>query len=121
MLGYVLTPVTRACRGACVAVAAAVLLTGCARMNSALGQQWLVVQFNTGTKMAVARQVMSACSHLPGVRLGGVSPDAAQSGMVGSARYNTSRASTADMARLTECLQKFPSVQGVTVDEAGGY
>jgi len=90
-------------------------------MDAALGQQWVTVQFNTGTKLVTARHVTAACSDLPGVRLASVTPDAAQTGMVESARYNISHASDADTARLQECLQRFPSVQGVTLDDSGGY
>ncbi len=90
-------------------------------MSAALGQQWLVVQFNPSTTMTAARHVTAACSHLPHIRLQSLSHDTAQAGLAGTARYNVSRASDADMARLQECLQRFPSVQGVTLNEAGGY
>jgi len=104
-----------------LAASGVLLLAGCAKMNAALGQQWLVVQFNSGTTMTTARHVTAACSHVPGVTLKGITPDAAQKGMVESARYNTAQASDSDMARIQECLGKFPSVLGVTLDEPGDY
>ncbi len=90
-------------------------------MNAALGQQWLVVHFNPSTTMAIARHVTAACSGLPHIRLQSLSRDAAQAGMAGSAQYNVSRASDADITRLQECLGHFGSVQGVTLNESGGY
>lgn len=90
-------------------------------MNAALGQQWLVVQFNPSTTMATARHIATACSGLPHVRLQSLTPDTAQRGVAQSARYDVSHASDADMARLQECLQRFGSVQGITLNESGGY
>ncbi len=94
---------------------------GCAKMNAALGRQWLVVQFNPSTTMATARHVTAACSGLPRVRLQSLAADPAQAGMAGTAQYNVSHASDADITRLQECLGRFGSVQGVTLNESGGY
>lgn len=90
-------------------------------MDAALGQQWLVVQFNPNTTIATARHVTAACSHVPAAHAVRVTADAANTGMVESARYNVSHASDADLARLQECLGRFPSVQGVTLNDSGGY
>ncbi len=111
-------PTTRVRFAAC-ALAAAGLLSGCARFNAALGQQWVVVQLAANTSVATARQVTAACSHVPGMHAVAVRPTS-PGGYVGSVRFNATRASDADMARLQQCLQRFRSVQGLTLTEAGG-
>jgi hypothetical protein len=94
-------------------------LAGCAKMDSALGQQWIVVQFNPNTTVAAARQVTQACSHVPNLRVGPVRPTSANSDIIESVRYNATNATDANMARLQGCLQRFSSVQGVNLLDAG--
>jgi hypothetical protein len=105
-------------RVAACAVAVAGLVGGCAQMDAALGQQWVVVQFASNTMVGTARHVTAACSHVPGLHLMPVKPTS-PGGIVGSARFNATAATDADMARLQRCLQRFRSVQGFTVTEAG--
>jgi hypothetical protein len=116
-------PDTRVRRAACaaLAVAAVVLLGGCAKMDAALSQQWFDVQFNPNTTMTTARQVSQACAHLPQVHLESVTPDGANKRLVDSARFNVTHASAADMARLQVCLQRFRSVANFTLNDPGGY
>jgi len=90
-------------------------------MDAALGKQWLDVQFKSGTTMTAARHAATGCRHVTGVRLTSITPDPAVTGTADSARFNVSDASDADMARLQLCLQRYPSVLGVTLNEAGGY
>lgn len=87
-------------------------------MNAALGQQWVVVQFAGNTMLATARHVTAACSHVPGLHLMPVKPTS-PGGVVGSARFNATSATDAEMARLQGCLERFPAVQGFTLTEAG--
>lgn len=105
-------------RLAASAVAVAGLVSGCAQMNATLGQQWVVVQFAANTTVGAARHVTAACSHVRGLRLMPVQPTS-PGGIVGSARFNATAATDADMARLQRCLQRFPSVQGFTLTDAG--
>lgn len=108
---------TRVRLAAC-AVAVAGLVSGCAQMNAALGQQWVVVQFAANTMVGTARHVTAACSQVPGMHLEPVKPTS-PGGIVSSARFKATQATDADMARLQRCLQRFPSVQGFTLTEAG--
>jgi hypothetical protein len=94
------------------------VLGGCAKVNSALSKQWITVQLAPDTSLAAARHVTAACSHVPGTRPERVTPTVAGGG-VGSVRFDTTRATDADMARLQQCLQRFPVVQGLTVGEPG--
>lgn len=102
-----------------IAAALAVSLAGCAKMDAALGQQWMVVQFNPNTAARTARQVAKACSHVPNLRLAPIQLAGANSGIVESVQYNATNASDANMAELQTCLQRFPSVQSVGLQDAG--
>jgi hypothetical protein len=99
--------------------ASAVALAGCAKMDQALGQQYIVVQFAPNTTLATARRVTAVCSHIPEVHLQPVKPTTAQLNIAYSATYNTTNASAASQARLQVCLARSPSVQGVTTSEPG--
>lgn len=96
----------------------AVLLAGCARMDSALGQQWLVVQLASNTKLATAKHVTATCSRASGLRAEPVRPTSPGK-VVASVRFISTQASDADMAKLQQCLQRFPAVQGLTMTEPG--
>jgi hypothetical protein len=110
-------PTARVGRAAC-AIAVAGLISGCAQMNAALGQQWVVVQFAANTMAGTARHITAACSHVPGLHLMPVKPTS-PGGIVDSARFNATSATDADMARLQRCLERFPSVQGFTLTDPG--
>jgi len=110
--------VRRAACALAVAALGAGLLGSCAKMNAALGRQWVVVQLAPDTSVATARHLTAACSHLPGLHPEPVKPTAAGR-VVESVRFDTTQASDADMARLQGCLQRFPAVQGLTVGEPG--
>lgn len=103
-----------------IAAALAVIsLAGCAKMDAALGQQWIVVQFNSNTTVAMARQVARACSHVPNLRLGPIQPTSPRSDIIESMRYNATNASDANTAQLQGCLTRFPSVQGINLLDSG--
>jgi len=105
---------------ALAAALAVVSLAGCAKMDAALGQQWIVVQLSPNTTVGAARQVAQACSHVPNLRLVPVQPTSANAGIVESVRYSATNASDANMAELQRCLQRFPAVvQGFTLQDAG--
>jgi hypothetical protein len=99
--------------------ACAAPLAGCAKLDAALGQQWVVVQLAPGTTLAAARHAGLACSHLPGLRLLPVRPLTPGSGVVESVRYDATNASDADLARLQQCLQRFRAFQNLTVTQPG--
>ena len=106
-------------RSAAIAAAALVLagvVGGCAQFDKQLGQQWIEVTFAPNTSVATAKHITSACSHVPNLALvGKVKPTTAQAGVVDSVRYESTNATDAQVARLEECLSKFPaSVQGFT-------
>lgn len=103
-----------------VALGAVVIaLGGCAKIDAALGQQYVVVQFVPNTTLAMARHVTAACSHIPNLRVQPVKPTTAQAGIVDSVTYNATNASDANVAQLQMCLERFRSVQGLTSVQPG--
>lgn len=94
-------------------------VVGCAELDKALGQEYIVVQFAPNTTLATARHVTGTCSRVPNVRLQPVKPTTAQVNIAYSATYNVTNASAANQARLSVCLARFRSVQGVTTTEPG--
>ncbi len=103
--------------GACTA--GLLLLTGCAKMDAALDQQWMVVDFNQGTSVATALHVRAACSHIQNAPPMALPTKRTFISMMYGVRYNTTNASPANLAELQTCLQRFPSVEGVDPEDAG--
>ena len=94
-------------------------LTGCAKMDAALAQQWMVVDFSQGTSVATALQVRAACSHIQNAPPLALPAKHSVAAVVYDIRFDTTNATPANVAELQVCLQKFPSVQGVTPQDTG--
>jgi hypothetical protein len=104
--------------GAGLVLAAVTVLAGCAQFDSALGQQQAVVVFRDGTTLAQRLAVRAACAKPPAVV-----PQALPSNLnapyaLQQVTYTTTHASDADVAILEECLAKFHSVAGVTLQDS---
>jgi len=115
-------PITR--RNGVVAFAAAgivavLALTGCAKMDAALAQQWMVVNFGPGTSAITALHVRTACSHIQNTPPLALPAQRTAATVMYDIRFDTTNASPANVAELQTCLQKFPSVQGVTPQDTG--
>lgn len=105
-----------------VAVLLAVLTlaaAGCASFDKTFGQQEAVVQFQPGTPKAAKLRVRAACSHIAQVRAERLPTAKLVSAQVYDVRYQVGGASDAQLARLQQCLQKFPSVVGVNFTTPG--
>jgi hypothetical protein len=92
-------------------------VAGCAQFDKSLGQQQADVSFSANTPDAVRLQVRAACGKVPGV-----SPVPLPKGMplaeaLSEVVYQVDNASDADIARLEECLKKYPSVAGISFDD----
>jgi hypothetical protein len=95
------------------------LLTGCAKMDAALGQQWMVVDLSPGTSVTTALQIRAACAHIQNAPPMALPAKLTEVAVLYGVRYNTTNASPANLAELQTCLQRFPSVQGVEPQDAG--
>lgn len=94
-------------------------ISGCAKFDAALGQQWAVVHFNPTTSVATLLTVRAACSHVPNVSPEALPKSRNPADMIYSVRYRTDNATDADLARLQQCLQRFPAVAGIDFEDSG--
>src|ERR1700691_1168403 len=119
----VLRDVVRAGRplaAALAVAAAATALAGCAKFDAALGQQQAIVSFRDGTPLAQKLTVRTSCAKAPDVVAAALPPNLNSSPYaLQQVTYQIDKASDADVARLQECLTKFPSVVGVTLQDSG--
>jgi hypothetical protein len=103
-----------------VAITAGLLvLTGCAKMDAALDQQWMVVDFVPNTSVTTALHVRAACSHVQNTPPMALPAQRTAVALMYGVRYDTTNASPANLAELQTCLQRFSAVQGVDPEDAG--
>ena len=93
---------------------------GCASFDRAFGKQEAVVQFQAQTSNSVRLKVRAACSHVPQAIPEPLPTDHLASDMVYDVRYRVDHASDGDLAKLQQCLQKFPSVVGIDYNGPAG-
>ena len=103
-----------------VAGVAAAALAGCASFDKSLGQQEEVVIFQSNTPNSVRLQVRAACSHVPQAVAEPLPTDHKVSDELYDVRYQVGSASTAELARLQQCLSRFSSVVGLETNTPGG-
>jgi hypothetical protein len=101
------------------AAALAVSLSGCAKFDAALGQQWIQVSFSPDTTVAQLEHIRLACSHVPNITPYAFPKQHTVINLMNGVRYNTDSATDANIAQLQICLQKFPQVQGFTPGDTG--
>ena len=94
-------------------------LGGCAKMDAALGQQWVDVSFKSGTSVAQVLRIRAACSHVPNVKADPIPRNLPALDIVNSVRFDTTKASDANQADLAKCLAKFPSAVGINPQDSG--
>jgi hypothetical protein len=112
--------VGRPLAAALAVAAAATALAGCAKFDAALGQQQAIVSFRDGTPLAQKLTVRTSCAKAPDVVAAPLPPNLNSSPYaLEQVTYQIDKASDADVARLQECLTKFPSVVGVTLQDSG--
>jgi hypothetical protein len=105
------------------AVAAAALClaaAGCASFDRAFGKREAVVQFQPNTPAAEMMKARAACSHLPAAKPEPIPRHALKVDLPDDIRYEVSQASDAQIARLTQCLNRFPSVVGIELSSPSG-
>jgi hypothetical protein len=102
----------------CAIAFSLVAVTGCSQFNKALGQQQALVSFKDGTPVSVRLQVRAACAKLPNVTAAPIPTGVPLASAVSVVVYQVNKASDADIARLSECLTKFPSVNGMNIQDS---
>ena len=103
---------------ALTAVVAVAALAGCSQFDAALGQRQAVVSFRPGTPLSQRLTVRSTCAKLPAVTAQPLPSDLNSPYALQQVTYRIDHASNADIARLETCLDKFPSVVGVTLQDS---
>ena len=99
---------------------AALLLSGCAKFDAAMSQQEAVVTFTDGTTQATMLKVRDACAKVPGATPEAIPKDVNATSGTYDIRFRVDSASDADIARLSKCLSRFTSVQGVNIEQQDG-
>jgi len=107
-----------AAAGTAVAAVALAALAGCSQFDAALGQRQAVVSFRPGTPLSQRLTVRSTCAKLPAVTAQPLPSDLNSPYALLQVTYRIDHASNADIARLETCLDKFPSVVGVTLQDS---
>src|SRR5436305_9697648 len=103
------------------AVAALCLATaGCGAFDRAFGKQEAVVQFQPDTPAPAMLKARAACSHLAGTHAEPIPKHALAVDLPDDIRYEVSSASDAQLARLQQCLERFPSVVGIELSSPSG-
>jgi len=104
--------------GVSLVLAAAAALAGCSQFDAALGQRQAIVTFQAHTPVSQRLAVRSACAKVPAVAAQPLPPDLNSPYALQQLTFQISHATDTDVARLEECLAKFPSVAGVTLQDS---
>jgi hypothetical protein len=104
--------------GVVVSVLAVGLVAGCAKFDAALGQQQATVSFKSGVSDATKLKIRAACAKLPNVQNTPLPNLKKYPYGLSVLIYNVSNASDAQIAKLSECLNKYPAVTGVTMSDS---
>ena len=107
-----------AAAGTAVVATAAVALAGCSQFDAALGQRQAVVTFRPNTPVSQRLAVRSACGKVPEVKAQPVPSDLKSPYALQQLTFRIDHATDADVARLEKCLDRFPSVVGVTLQDS---
>jgi hypothetical protein len=100
--------------GLCLAAA------GCGAFDRAFGKQEAVVQFQPNTPASTMLKARAACAHLAGANVEPIPKHALAVDLPDDIRYEVSSASDAQLARLQQCLERFPSVVGIEFSSPSG-
>ena len=94
--------------------------TGCGAFDRAFGKQEAVVQFQPDTPASTMLKARAACAHLAGANVEPIPKHALAVDLPDDIRYDIGSASDAQLARLQQCLERFPSVVGIEFSSPSG-
>ena len=95
-------------------------VAGCSTFDRTFGKQEAVVQFQPQTSNSARLKVRAACSHVPQAIPEPLPTDHLAVDTANDVRYRVDHASDGDLAKLQQCLQRFPSVVGIEFNGPGG-
>ncbi|MBO0891623.1 MAG: hypothetical protein J2P14_11950 [Acidothermales bacterium] len=105
-----------------VVVSALVLVVGIALLTTfhsgfgVLGQRYATVHFKDGTSYAERQRVQAACT-APRIRPQAMGPDDRADARYNEIQYRVDDASDGDIATLSRCLKRYPSVLGIDLSD----
>jgi len=100
-------------------LAVVMALAGCSQFDAALGQRQAIVSFKDGTSVTQKLTVRSTCAKVANVQPQQLPADIDQHPYdLEQLTYEIDKASDANVAQLEQCLQKFPAVSGVTLQDS---
>lgn len=94
------------------------VLAGCSRFDAALGQRQAVVSFKSGASTAERVAIRAACAKTPNVSAQRLPDLKKYPYALEQLTYTISKASDAQVAQLEKCLQQFPAVSGVALQDS---
>jgi hypothetical protein len=103
-----------------VATVLCLAATGCGAFDRAFGKQEAVVQFQPNTPASTMLKARAACSHLAGAYAEPIPKHVLAVDLPDDIRYEVGNASDAQLARLQQCLTRFPSVVGIEFSSPSG-
>lgn len=101
---------------ALVAVVGLALLTTFHTGFDVLGQRYATVHFENGTSYAERQHVQQACA-APRVRPEPMGPDDRANARYNEIQYRVDDATDGDIAALSKCLKRYPSVLGIDISD----
>src|SRR5271163_1390578 len=99
-------------------IAAAAALAGCAQFDAALGQRQAVVSFTGSATLAQRMAIRAACAKTPNVSAAPVPGNLTTAYELPQVTFTITKASDANVAELETCLSKYPTVAGITLQDA---
>jgi hypothetical protein len=120
MLAAVHGPHARILAAAAAAGAVCLAASGCASFDAAFGKREAVVHFQPGTRAPEMLRIRAACSHLAAARPEPIPRHVLALDLSDDIRYLVTNASDAQIARLEQCLGRFPSVAGIDLTSPSG-
>ena len=102
-----------------MAAVCCLVASGCSSFDKALGQSSVDVYFQENVSTAYKMHVRAACNGLPNVQAEAIATGVPLASAIDVVVYNTTGASTVEITRLGECLNKFqPQVEGITTQDS---
>ena len=100
------------------AVLAVTVVAGCSQFDAALGQRQAIVTFSDSATLAQRLAVRTTCAKIPDVTPQPLPANLNTAYALPQVIYQINQASNADIARLQECVSKFPAVTGFTLQDS---
>jgi len=93
-------------------------VAGCSKFNAAMGQQQAIVSFKSGATLADRLAVRTTCGKLPAVTVPSLPDLKRYPYALQELTFGVSDADDSQVANLEKCLDRFPSVEGITLQDS---